>query len=322
MPATVAVIVEWENALLSELDRARRMLRQLADQARAYAAARNTRFELIVIHNPDQVERAVPESALNGEIDPATWPGTIRILAAPGLHYYDQKTFGAAQTDADVILFLDSDVIPDEGWLAKLLDGIDDPQTEVIGGQTYLTDESFFDRVFAGFWFFRPKQPRAGVFDSGGFYANNVAFKRSFFLAHPFPKADCYRGQCAQLSRTIKAEGVPIRTHGEAFVSHPAPDGFLHAMKRAVAHGYDSVYWQRQTSNGWLTASPAGALVRWVKGLILVVRRVPARAWHLELDPLTAIVSALTGIVFHTAIFASEVVSYFFPNLVRRHVHI
>jgi hypothetical protein len=317
----VAIIIEWENALLSELDRARRMLQQLALQVGDYARKHNTRFELIVIYNPEYVERSIPETAVRSEIDPATWPGTIRFLDAPGLHYYDQKTFGASQTTAEIVLFLDSDVIPDSGWLAFLLDGMNDPSTQIIGGQTYLTDETFFDRVFAGFWFFRPKNLRPGIYDAHDFYANNVAFRREFFQSHSFPKADCYRGQCAQLSRVLRAKGEKIRIHGEAFVTHPAPDGFMHAMKRAIAHGYDRVYWMR-TSGKAISASPIGAFYRLLKGFWLVIRRVPHRAWQLGLNPVTALASALMGLVFHAAIFCSEVVSYFFPAFVRRHVHI
>ncbi|MEW6753974.1 MAG: hypothetical protein AB1505_23795 [Candidatus Latescibacterota bacterium] len=115
MPASVAIVVEWENVLLSELGRAQRMLRQVCEQARDYACTHGTRFELLVVHNPDEVPGSVPEGAVRGQIEAGTWPGAIRFLAAPGLHCYQQKTLGAGATQAEVVVFLDSDVIP-EPW--------------------------------------------------------------------------------------------------------------------------------------------------------------------------------------------------------------
>lgn len=322
MPSSVAVIVEWENALLSDLGRARRMLRRLGDQAMAYARNRPTTFELIVVYNPRDIDVAVPELAVAAEVDTRQWPGTIRMLAAPDLHYYNQKNFGATQTEADVVVFLDSDVIPDDGWLRCLLDAMDDSRHVAVGGETYMSRDTFLDRVFATFWIFEPRRNRTGVYDESGFFANNVAFKRDFFLSHRFPEADCYRGQCTQLARSIRRAGFVIKRHGEAYVSHPAPRGFKHVVSRAVCHGYDKMYWLRRERAGAMTASPAGAVIRFVQDCVRLGRVVPTRARQLRTGPLTALTAAVVAPAFRLVILASETVAYFNPRLIRSNIHL
>ena len=322
MPESVAVIVEWENALLSDVERARRMLRRLSDQAIDYARDRTTTFELVVVCDTSAIDVSVPESVVTAEVDTRQWPGVIRMLAAPHLHYYDQKNFGATQTEAAVVVFLDSDVIPDDGWLRYLLDAIDDPRQMVVGGETYLSRDTFFDRVFAGFWIFEPRRNGVGLHDAAGFFANNVAFKRRFFVSHQFPKADCYRGQCTRLAAMIRQEGFAIGRHGEAAVSHPAPDGLKHSLLRAICHGHDRVYWLRLEKFGAMRASPIGALVRFVRTCLGLLTLVPARARQLRTDPFTALTAAVVAVGFHLVILGSETVAYFNPRLIRSHIHI
>ncbi|KQW86039.1 hypothetical protein ASC89_02965 [Devosia sp. Root413D1] len=320
MPASVAIVVEWENALLADAARARRMLSTLGKQAQAYARSHNTRFDLLIAYDPDEIDVAVPRSCVDDELDPTNWPGEIRYIAARGLHYYEQKTLGAASSDAETVIFLDSDVIPDAGWLGHLLDAMDRAEVQVVGGHTYLAAEHLLDRLFSGFWFFEPNPKRSGVNPAGHFYANNVAFKRGLLERYGFDRADSYRGQCVELARRLRADGVPIWRAAEAAVSHPAPDGLRHAFFRAVCQGHDNVYWRRRRPLGWLHASPLGGAVRLLRSIGKTGTTVLSRARPLGLDPLTAIGSFAFGAGFALVIYGSEIVAYVAPGLIRNHV--
>lgn len=321
MPATVAIVIEWENALLSDVGRARQMLSTLSEQAQAYARSHNTRFELLVAYDPGEIDIAVPRSTVEDELDPASWPGEVRYVTAPGLHYFEQKDLGAASTSADTVVFLDSDVVPDPGWLGYMLDAMDRADVQVVGGHTYLAQDTLLDRLFSGFWFFEPNPRHTGVTRAGHFYANNVAFKREVLERHGFGVADSYRGQCVELARRLKADGISIWRAADAAVSHPAPDGLRHAFIRAVCQGHDNVYWRRRRRPlGWLHASPLGGAVRLLRNIGKSGATVLSRSRPLGLDPLTAIGSFAFGAGFAVVIYGSEVVAYFAPGLIRNHV--
>jgi hypothetical protein len=320
MPSTVSIVIEWENALLSDVGRARQMLSTLGEQVRAYARTHNSRFELLVAYDPGEIDIAVPRSTVEDELDPANWPGEVRYVAAPGLHYFEQKDLGAASTGAEVVVFLDSDVVPDAGWLGYMLDAIDRPDVQVVGGHTYLAQDKLLDRLFSGFWFFEPNPGQAGVTRAGHFYANNVAFKREVLERHRFGRAVGYRGQCIELARRLEADGITIWRAADAAVSHPAPDGLRHALIRAVCQGHDNVYWRRRRPLGWLHASPLGGAIRLLRSIGKNGATVLARTRPLGLDPLTAVGSFAFGAGFALVIYGSEIVAYFAPGLIRRHV--
>ena len=116
-------------------------------------------------------------------------PGTITLVPAPGKRYYQQKNAGAELAPGEILIFLDSDVVPDEGWLDGLLGALDDPNVDFVGGEAYHATDTLHDRLFAAFWAFPPKHPSRGVYRCQHFYANNLAVRREVFLANPFPDA-------------------------------------------------------------------------------------------------------------------------------------
>jgi len=320
MPATVAIVIEWENALLADAGRAHRMLSTLGQQAQVYARSHNTRFELLIAYDPGEIDIAVPRASVDGQLDPANWPGSIRYIAAPGLHYFEQKNLGAATSSAETVIFLDSDVIPDAGWLGHMLDAVDRAEVQVVGGNTYLADETLLDRLFSGFWFFEPNPKQAGVKPAEHFYANNVAFKREVLDRYGFAPADSYRGQCVALARHLRADGIQIWRAAEASVSHPAPDGLRHALIRAICQGHDNVYWRRRRPLGWLHASPLGGAVRLVRSVGSAGATVCARIRPLGLDPVTATGSFAFGTAYALVTYGAEIVAYFAPGLIRNHI--
>ena len=225
MPKLVSVVIEWENAKLSDLGRAERMLAQLGTQMAEAARKRDLSAELIVLYDSDAIDPAVPSTAIETQIDRAAWPGPIKLVPAPGQRYYEQKNKGAKLASGEIVIFLDSDVVPDEGWLEGLLAALDDPEVGIVGGETYHATDTLHDKLFAAFWTFPTRRPSRGLYRCKHFYANNFAVRRELFLAHPFPDAPAYRGQCAALAKSLMRQGTAIYRQGASRVSHPPPEG-------------------------------------------------------------------------------------------------
>ena len=323
MANLVSVIIEWENAKLSDLDRAERMLAQLGSQMAVAARKRGLKAELLVLYDANAVDPIVPESAIASQIDAATWPGTIQVVAAPGQRYYEQKNKGALLSAGEILIFLDSDVVPDEGWLEGLLAALDDPDVGVVGGEAYHATETLYDKLFAAFWEFAPRRASRGLYRHKMFYANNVAVRRDIFLANPFPDADSFRGQCTQLAKALQSRGVPIYRQGDSVVSHPPPEGLHTFLARALCRGHDTVYWRSRRRFGTLLhANPLAALARWVRELSNVLVKVATRARAVGLGPLGVLAAIGLGFSYYSCKFLGEVVSFFTPGVIRNNLSV
>jgi hypothetical protein len=323
MSKPVSVIVEWENAKLSDLDRARRMLAQLGAQMAEAARKRDLKAELLVLYDSDEIDPAVPRAAIASGLGKAAWPGTIELVAAPGKRYYEQKNAGAQLAKGEILVFLDSDVVPDEGWLEGLLAALDDPSVDFVGGEAYHATETLHDRLFAAFWGFPTRRPSRGVYRRQSFYANNLAVRRETFLANPFPDAAAYRGQCAALAKAIRGKGIAVYRQGASAVSHPPPSGARTFVVRALCQGHDTVYWKGRSKFGALLhTNPAVSILRWLRALAQVLLKVATRARTVGLGPLAAIAAVAMGFAYYSCKLGGEVVAFFAPGLIRRNLSV
>jgi hypothetical protein len=240
-PATFSVIVEWENAKLSDAARSRRMLHTLATQVRDLDRTRWTARDLVVLYDSVAISGSELESFIRSAMAPMPPFASVKVIQANGMRYYELKNFGATKTEGDAIVLLDSDVIPESGWLGQLLEALRTKGVDVVGGNTYVSLDTLYSKAFALFWFFPMRSAASALRPSESFFANNVAFRKSVFEAHPFPKHSKFRGQCTDLARILTAEGFGIYLHEGARVDHPPPNGLRHFVSRALCAGYDQV---------------------------------------------------------------------------------
>lgn len=252
MTQTTSIIVEWENVLLAEDERCVEMLKRLRGQILESAMP----TEVLIVFNPEQVAGTIIEDAVSTYLNPALQAdgGRIncRILPGPGLHYFDLKNFGAQQSQGDIVVFIDSDVIPEEKWLQNLLapfqqfEGI-----QVVGGQTHIDTDTLMAKAFSLGWFFPLREPPGKVTrNAHGFFANNVAFRRDTFARYPFPPMPpgITRGACVTLAESLKEAGIDILKTSSACCSHPPPNGWHHFFIRGLAEGRDRA--SRQLASG------------------------------------------------------------------------
>jgi hypothetical protein len=318
MFSKVALIVEWDNARLSEVDRARQMLVQVGEQVAEVARSTNATFDLLLIYDPEEVPRETPETVVRNSLDATRWPGKIELIEVHGLSYYDQKNYGVSRTDADVIVFVDSDVVPDEGWLPRLMEAMKDPNVQIVSGETYLSTDSFADRVFAGFWLFDAKKPATGLYEARNFYANNVAIRGELIRANPFPTLASYRGQCAALAHALRDKGVKLYRDSRARVSHPPPEGFSHFVNRAICHGHDIMVLGRDKSHGWLRSNPLASLGRFAQDVVNTPRTILKRRQAAGLGPAEMAAAFGVSVAYSTLKLAGEVITFFSPDFVRK----
>lgn len=173
-----SIVIEWENAVLSELGRARAMLQRLQSQI---LNRPSEEFEILVMYNPEQVDINLIETILATDFSEEV-RSCCRVLIAEGLHYYELKNYGAEKATGDIVIFVDSDVIPEPKWLDNLIDIFYlNRDANVVTGAYYIDPVSFVDKAFAINWFFPLRSESDSVRHSNRFFANNVAFRRDFF---------------------------------------------------------------------------------------------------------------------------------------------
>lgn len=234
------VVIEWENARLSELHRALRMLRGLNAQIGALKLP--GRPKVWIVYDADEIDSSVIVHAIDAagcSGDDASFEAIIEGVREQ--RYYQLKTFGAKRCASEVIVFIDSDVVPEDGWLRGLLEPFADDSVDVVAGTAFVEPDSFVARAFALFWFFPLRTSLEGLTPATAGFANNVAFRRAIYLRRPYPELPQFRGQCSALWRMLVSDRVGFFCQHGARVSHPAPNGFKHFILRALAHGHDDV---------------------------------------------------------------------------------
>lgn len=309
---SISAIVEWENARLAGAARARRTLSELVAQIGELSAEVEGKPELIIVYERGAVDRAAVAAAVQAVItgEPAF---DVRFHATKGANYYQQKNAGAALAVNDYLLFLDSDVVPEPGWLRALLDSLRQPGVQVAGGNTYVDPASFAGRAFGLFWFFPLRAPSAGVRPSPYFFANNLLVRRDLFLALRFPDLPLYRGQCSALGRTLRSRGIQLFMQTDARVAHPPPWGPRLFIRRAFREGYDLHMRAR------LARQPRRDGFRdLLDQLATMRRRVGEGRGQLDMGPAEAGAAAMLGTVYLLLRFLGQRFTAAAPDRARR----
>lgn len=240
-----SVIIEWENVLLAESTRALEMLRRLASQVRS-VREQGIEGEVVLVRNADDASAASLDEMVDTTFGTAA--GTVRQIAVLETRYYDKKNTGAAASRGKVIVFLDSDVIPEDGWLDRLLASFSQPGVDVVAGATYLDATTLYAKAVAAFWFFPPRSADEGLVPADALFGNNIAFRREIFLSNPFPPVSQYRGQMGLVVRALRERGCGIYEQRGARCAHPPPNGLAHFFRRALCEGYDNIVASRRAN--------------------------------------------------------------------------
>lgn len=247
----LSVIIEWANARLHGEVRAMGLLAQLGRQWQAIqrrdhptALAAAARAFLDHLHSRVQV-LLVSSTALAPDLEArvrALLPDTfeVEVHVAPGLEYYPLKRFGGGLAEGDLLLFVDCDLHPDEGWLAHLLGSFARPNIQVVCAQTYIAPVDLWSRAFALGWTYDLRDPSGGLRTPDKVYANSIAFRAPVFRKAAFRAVGRRsRGASSLLQEDLAQLGIEIWENRAAGADHPPPSGIRHLVIRALAHGRD-----------------------------------------------------------------------------------
>ncbi|MCE2884848.1 MAG: glycosyltransferase [Planctomycetaceae bacterium] len=268
----VTLVIEWENIRVAEAARCTAMLAELGRQIEAFSIADPASvrdFEMIVTFDEEQFSETDLRSFVSQAMPRPPARVSLRFLAGRGLGYYELKNLGVRAARGGFVVFLDSDVIPEPGWLSRLLASFDDPRVDVVCGNCSLETGDLVSKALALGWFFPLRDPHDALVAQDWFFANNVAFRRQLVARYPFETvAGSSRGSCQLLSRRLRADGRAIFVNTGARVRHPAPHGAWNLLRRGLAHGRDELLIARIHGGGSLGESVSRAA------------RLQARAWR------------------------------------------
>lgn len=309
----ISIILEWENVLLSEEDRCFLMLRQLKDQLMSLQRS----AELIVLFNPKQVDREQIAGALHENLGTLA-PGMVRLEEAEDTHYFQLKNEGAKRARGEILVFVDSDVLIEEGWLHEISEPLfEHSEILVVGGNTWLTHDSLYEKSFALGWFF-PFRDTEGVLKVGRqhFFANNVAFRRDLLLQYPFPEMPpgVTRGACNKLARILSRAGIPIWNNGAARASHPPPVGLNTYTIRGLAIGRDLVLREGRSPLTFFRC-----IWWWLKRTVRATGRILIKARMVGLPLWQTPAAVAIMVLFYSLAFVGGVVALVAPGYAAKH---
>lgn len=243
---TPSIVLEWETVEEGGIDRVTRGLRVICeqlDEARGDFAARP---EVIVSYEERKSSDAELRSIFDRAACPEGWNCDLHFIAVPdGTHYYEKKNIGARASVNEVIMFIDTDLVADPGWLRNMLSAFTDWKVSVLLGATHLDHASLYEMAMALCWIFDPATYGRGIQPLRRYSSNNLAFRRALFLKFPFPTRAAYRGQCGELGQSLLNIGIELKEHTDARATHPPPPGVYGFVHRAWAAGQDAEFFTR-----------------------------------------------------------------------------
>jgi glycosyltransferase involved in cell wall biosynthesis len=307
-----SIILETDNAVGAPASETRRALNLLADEL----ASCERPTELIVVYDGNHPDAAL-DSALKDLQQVCTTP--TRVSDEPGSTYYAQKNLGASVAAGDILVFLDSDVLPERGWLPRMLASFDDPGVEVVAATTYTDRSSLADKALALTWKFPLRSAGGAPRTVRHFNANAVAFRRDTFRRHPFPEDERYRGQCHTLAVDLLSSGIEIIEDPNVRIAHPPPRGFREITVRGLCQGHDRVLTYRLAGRRRVLWPTHRALAYDMREAAQRIRRERSRVQLSVWEAPAAIVVAWW---YYACVWVGGMIASVSPQLIRRHLRI
>jgi hypothetical protein len=226
-----SIILEWETVQQGGLSRGLAGLREIRNQLAELAPELDRPAEVIICYEPAVVREKDLRSLLEQAADPHQWPCPVLLSECPSANYYEKKNIGARRAQNDILLFFDTDLLPDPGWLKGMLTPFQQWEVPAVVGATYLDHASLYDMAVALFWIFRTAMPASPLRPTNSVISNNLAVRRPLFLQFGFPNRPIYRGQCAELGIQMIRVGLTMYEQTGARARHPPPPAGKFVMR-------------------------------------------------------------------------------------------
>ncbi len=165
----------------------------------------------------------------------------VNVISQENKGPANARNNGARAAHGSIIIFLDSDCVPEKNWLEEMLRPFTDENVVGVQG-AYMTNQTSlvarFDQLDIEYRYERMK--RANKLDWIGSYS--AAYRRKLFLSEKgfdetFPKAS---GEDAEFSYRLAEKGFRLVFAPSAIVYHTHPSDLLHYLRVK----YFRAYWR------------------------------------------------------------------------------
>jgi hypothetical protein len=236
----ISIVVEFENATLHGLEELMELGAELKRQV--LSTSDIGKLELLCAYpggdiSPELSSLRATVAAIRNEMAGLM---DVRLLELPNRRYYELKNDAARQATNDILVFLDSDIIVQPGWLRELLEPFDDPDTQISLGLTSFLPENFLSRTFALVWFFPIQKDDPETLQKRALVANNIAFRRDWFLQNPYPENDGFKVSCTIHAKKVEKQGIKVARPPAIGLHRFWADGLDFLLWRALVAGRDA----------------------------------------------------------------------------------
>lgn len=335
-PFTCSIVFEWENWHFCEGWRPESALAQLriqteevltqphpdpASREGAFLARLRGPIEVVMAIDPTEVDFPGIRSLVERELGDSPHVEVVWEEVTPGSRYYETKNQGARRASKDVIVFTDSDVVPEPHWLRNLLGGLSHPEAALVTGMTFVTQRDFLDKVFALTWIIPVPTAPTPMHPHPNFQANNFAIRRELFQRYYFPdQPERERGQCVHLAKQLQQAGFPIYRENSAVTGHPRPMGLGNIVARALAAGTEVGYFLGPKPPMWKVLPYAAYGT--AKRLAWAARNIVRDGHHVKLAWWEVPAALAAASMFHGLFGVGMIAGRLAPRAFRRHVRI
>ena len=318
-----SIVTEWENYINTEKWRPRKMLHIIFQQIKEISNNLSSKPEILIVYNPDDVKKDEVEKIVNEEIENYADLVVLKIIPALGCGYYQLKNFGSKHCTKDIIIFVDSDVIPDDGWLGSILEPFNKSNVHVVAGAAYMPLTNLVEKAMALIWYFPPETDRSGTFGETDFFStNNVAFSRKIFQKYNFPDLEGLRGHNVALANKLIFNDIKIYQQPTARSAHPASNGFVHFVHRGLQTGYDkgcSIIRERKLDPLTLDREGRSAQKTSIRKIISKIRY---RYKFLNLNPLEVLPVFMIAITYYALGAVGLLITLILPNYLKKRLSV
>jgi hypothetical protein len=301
-----AVVMEMENAIFISWSEVGETLRVVAAQVGEVLTAGQARLpQVIFVHAGEHGESAELLEGVRREAPRLFDVADVQCVSVPDGRYYELKNAGLAAAARDVIVLLDSDTIPEAGWLRELVAPFADEGTIAASGHTYLGHSTFVSRTLAMVWVFPLRDHDAGAAQRRALNVNNCALRAAWFRAHPFPIDHGFKVSCTKFMRQMNVNGVAL-LRPPAYAKHAPLTGWRFLVWRALVTGRDAdrKYTDMKSASRFMRMLHA---VRFLwKMECRTIRRVVAHHRHVALPPREIPAALVVGCGFYALAFLGQ----------------
>ena len=304
----LSVVVELENVLHGQIARARTMFTRLLEQLRENELV--PRVEILVMYD----ETAIPATEVHRIVDSMTMADcpAVELVATQGLRYFPLKNEGGRRAKGEILLFMDSDCLPEAEWLRQLLDAFRRPEVDVATGNSYIDRDTFYSKIFAAGWYFAARMPDGPIVQTPMTMANNLAMRRHIFERYPFPDVPSqYMGQGVTWCHTLAENHVPIFLNPRARVAHPPPV----FLRSAIMNGNDTALRTRRPGEGRLQSLKVVSW-RFQQNLRIMLSRIRLRYRDVGLPRVALPLAIAVAGVYWSLWSLAELVARWAPGLI------